>query len=134
MKSKTARVAVMAIAIMGPLAACSDDGDTGEFPVGVYRLPGATETSIDQTMEFRSDDTFEVVFDGETMTDGTYSVDGDQLTFETDSLCKEISDAAESATYAWTQDGDLLTMTVEGEDLCTDRAELMRLGLEKSEG
>lgn len=131
MKSKTARIAVVAIAIMGPLAACSDDGDTGEFPVGVYHMPGATDA--EGTMEFTSDDTFELRFTGEIVTEGTYSIDGDQLTWETDSFCKEIGDDAESATYTWALDGELLTMTVEGEDLCPDRAELMQLGLEKSD-
>ena len=132
MRSKTVRVAVIAMATLGLFAACSDDGNTNEFPVGVYQEPGSTDTS--GTMEFKSDGTFVLADGDEVVDEGTYSIDGDRLTWETDSWCKNISEAAESATYTWTQDGDLLTMTVDGEDLCTDRASTIRSGFEKSDG
>ena len=132
MRSTTTRIVVMAMAISGLFAACSDNGDTSEFPVGVYHQPGSTEA--EGTMEFKSDGTFVLLAGDEVaVTDGTYSVDGDQFTWETDSYCRRVSDAAESATYTWTEDGDLLTMTVEGEDPCTDRAELVQAGFEKAD-
>jgi hypothetical protein len=68
------------------------------------------------------------------VTQGTYSIDGDQLTWENDSFCKTVSEAAESATYTWTADGDLLTMIVEGEDLCTVRVRVIQPGFEKADG
>jgi hypothetical protein len=131
MSSKTVRVAVIALATFGLFAACSDDGSTNEFPVGVYHQQGSTDAS--GTMEFKSDGTFVLAEGDEIVTEGTYSIDGDQLTWDTDSWCKDISADAESATYTWTQDGELLTMTVEGEDLCTDRVNTIRPGFEKSD-
>jgi hypothetical protein len=132
MKSTLARIAVLAIAISGPFAACSDNGDTSEFPVGVYHPPGSTDAG--GTMEFKSDGTFVLVAANEVVvTEGTYSIDGDQLTWESDSFCKTESDAAESATYTWTEDDNLLIMTVRGEDLCTRRVEVIQTGFEKSD-
>jgi hypothetical protein len=132
MYSTTARIAVTAMAMMGLFAACGDDGDTTEFPVGVYHQPGSTDTS--GTMEFKSDGTFVLTDGTETIvTSGTYSTDGDQFTWETDSYCRTVSAAAESATYTWTQDGDLLKMTVDGQDLCSDRVSLAESGFEKSD-
>jgi hypothetical protein len=131
MSSKIVRVAVIALATFGLFAACSDDGSTNEFPVGVYHQQGSTDAS--GTMEFKSDGTFVLADGDEIVTEGTYSIDGDQLTWDTDSWCKDISAEAESATYTWTQDGELLTMTVEGEDLCTDRVNTIRPGFEKSD-
>jgi hypothetical protein len=132
MNSRTARIAVTAIAMMGLFAACSDDGDTSEFPVGVYHEPGSTDAS--GTMVFKSDGTF-VLTDGTeaVVSQGTYSTDGDQFTWETDSYCRTVSADAESATYTWMQDGDLLKMTVDGEDLCSGRLSVIETGLEKSD-
>ena len=132
MSSRTVRVAIIAMATLGLFAACSDDGNTNEFPVGVYHQPGSTDAS--GTMEFKSDGTFVLAEGDAVVTEGTYSIDGDQLTWETDSWCKNVSADAESATYTWTQDGDLLTMTVEGEDLCTDRVNTIEPGWEMSNG
>lgn len=132
MKYTAVRVAMTAMAISGLLVACGDD-DTSEFPVGVYHQPGSTDA--DGTMEFASDGTFELIGpDGLVITEGTYSVDGDQFTWETDSYCKNVGDDAESATYTWSQEGDVLTMTVDGEDLCSDRVEVAEAGFEKSDG
>lgn len=132
MKSKAARLAVLTMASLGLFTACGDDGDTSEFPVGVYHEPGFPDA--DATMEFTSDGTFVLAVGDEIVTEGTYSIDGDRLTWETDSWCKDVSDAAESATYTWTVDGDLLTMTVEGQDLCIDRVNTIRPGFEKTDG
>jgi hypothetical protein len=132
MRSKTIRVAVIAMATVGLFAACSDDESSNEFPVGVYHEPGSTDAG--GSMEFKSDGTFVLAYGDEIVTDGTYSIDGDQLTWETDSWCKNISADAESATYTWTEEGDLLTMTVEGEDLCIDRVNTIQSGFERSDG
>lgn len=133
MKHTAVRVAITAMAISGLLSACSDDGDSSEFPVGVYHQPGSTDA--DGTFEFTSDGTFVAIgSDGLVVTEGTYSVDGDQFTWETDSYCRGVGDDAESATYTWSQDGDMLTMTVVGEDLCSDRVEVAEAGFEKSDG
>jgi hypothetical protein len=133
MKFKAVRVAIAAIALSGLFAACGDDNDADEFPVGVYHQPGATDA--EGTMEFTSDGTFVAIgSDGLVVTEGTYSVDGDRFTWETDSYCKDIAEDAESATYTWSQDGDLLTMTLDGEDLCSDRVGVAEAGFEKSDG
>ncbi len=130
MKSRTARIAVMAIAISGLFAACGDNGDTSEFPVGVYHEPGSADTS--GTIEFKSDGTYVLLGGGEVVvSEGTYSIDGDQLTWETDSYCKAVSEDVESATYTWTEDGDLLTMSVVGEDRCTGRVAVIQPGFER---
>ena len=131
MSSKVLRVAIFALASLGMFAACSDDGNTNEFPVGVYHHPGSTDAS--GTIEFTSDGTFVLADGDEIVTEGTYSIDDDQLTWDTDSYCRNISADAESATYSWTQDGDLLTMTVEGEDLCIGRVDTIQAGWERSD-
>ena len=79
MSWKTVRVAVIALATFGLFAACSDDGNTNEFPVGVYHQPGSTDAS--GTMEFKWDGTFVLGNGDEIVTEGTYSIDGDQLTW-----------------------------------------------------
>lgn len=133
MKFKGVRVALAAMAMSGLLVACGDDNDTSEFPVGVYHQPGSTDA--EGTMEFTSDGTFVLTgSDGLVFTEGTYSVDGDRFTWETDSYCSGFGDDAQSATYTWTLDGDLLTMTVDGEDLCTPRVGVIQDGFEKSDG
>jgi hypothetical protein len=133
MKCKAVRFAVAAIALSGLFAACGDDNDADEFPVGVYHQPGSTDA--EGTMEFTSDGTFVLTgSDGLVFTEGTYSVDGDRFTWETDSYCKGVGEDAESASYSWSLDGDLLTMTPDGEDLCSDRMALAQDGFEKSDG
>ena len=75
----------------------------------VYQQQGSTDAS--ETIEFKSDGTFVLADGAAIVTEGTYSIDGDQLTWDTDSWCKNVSADAESATYTWTQDGDLLNLS-----------------------
>ena len=127
-----ARSALVGVALLGLLAGCGDD-DKSEFPAGVYHPIGGSDA--EGTMEFSSDGTWVLTAgDGDVYSEGTYSVDGDLFTFVTDSFCKGPSGVNESATYTWTQDGDTVTMTLEGEDGCTARVEVVARGFEKSTG
>lgn len=132
--TRTAAIVIGLLLLGGLLGgACGDDDDATEFPVGVYHPVDGTEA--DGTMEFKSDGTW-VVKDGSGVarSEGTYSVDDDLFTWETDSYCKDrFGEDGETATYRWAEDGNQLVLT-EGEDYCTDRVDVIRGGFERSDG
>lgn len=116
------------VALLSLMAGCSDD--TSEFPVGVYHPIDSSES--EGTMEFKSDGTWILQSgSGTVYSQGTYTVDGDKLTWETDSYCKNTNADAESAVYTWTQDGTTITMTQDGTDPCDARVEVIGRGFEK---
>lgn len=53
------------------------------------------------------------------VTTGTFSINGNELTWETDSYCDERS--AGKATYTWRFEDDPLILHVKVEDACADR-------------
>ncbi|HSR30880.1 MAG TPA: DUF5640 domain-containing protein [Anaerolineae bacterium] len=76
------------------------------------------------TWEFKPDGTY--ITEGHTQLtagrySGTYTVTGDQVVIQDDYVpCKDVA-----GTYAWTYDGEVLTMTVV-DDKCRDRAGMAR--------
>jgi len=90
------------------LSACSNDG----FPYGTYRNGSAVT-------EYREDGTFTMWNNDEIVTEGTYSVKGDEVTWIQDSYCDEAN--AGSATYKWSADDRGLKFELIGEDLCNGR-------------
>jgi hypothetical protein len=56
---------------------------------------------------------------GEVEARGKFSIQGNELTWETDSYCDQ-SDAGK-ATYIWTYENDILQLQVKGKDKCSER-------------
>jgi len=92
------------------LSACA----RSDFPTGTYE----SGSGYIQT-EFNNDGSFTFSIGGQVMSTGTYSIQGHELIWETDSYCDEIS--AGKATYTWTFENDTLLFEVKGEDKCADR-------------
>ena len=90
------------------LCACSSN----EFPTGSYRTG-------EFVAEYRDDGTFTLYENGEVSTEGTYSVEGDEITWIQDSFCD--AENAGSATYKWSADDQGLKFELIGEDQCEAR-------------
>ncbi len=102
------------------LFACSTSSSEPSFPTGIF----ASESGPFKT-EWRDDGTYTSWMNGQEITSGTYSVEGNELTFETDSYCDSLG--AGEATYTWTFKDDTLTFEVKGEDPCSDRMGTLHL-------
>ncbi len=92
------------------LCACASPS----FPYGTF----ASESGTDQ-MVLNQDGRFTYLESGTVVTAGTFSIQGNELTWETDSFCDE--KGAGKATYTWTFENDTLVLQVKGEDRCADR-------------
>ena len=90
------------------LSACSNEG----FPTGTY-------SHNQYVSEYRDDGTFTMWENDEIVTEGTYSVEGDELTWIQDSFCD--AENAGSATYKWSADENGVSFELIGEDLCDGR-------------
>ncbi len=92
------------------LSACSSE----KFPTGKY-------TYINASVEYRDDGTFILMSEDEVVSEGTYSVKGDEIQF-TDSYCAEQD--ANPGTYKWLyEDGKLNCELIE--DPCEGRVEAL---------
>ena len=93
------------------LSACS--GPT--FPTGSFSM----KSDDIYFVEFSDDGNWTFYVFGTVISSGTYSIQGDEFTFETDSFC----DAEDSgkATYIWTWEDGNLTFILKGEDHCEGR-------------
>lgn len=118
MRPNPVRTALLSLAVLSLVGACSSDSDSSDntFPIGKY-IPVTAEPDTLNVMEFKSDGTYTVA----AIDSGTYTTSGDVLTFETSTYCKKISPDAEKASYTWTWDGTTLEFTLKGTDKCTDR-------------
>jgi len=114
MRKTIVRVAVVAAAA-GLLVACS--GDEG-FPVGAYVSTANVNGLGPVTTTYHDDGTVTIEQQGELASEGTYTVDGDRITLS-DSYCGE-SEGQETATYTWSWDDSVLTMTTT-DDACESR-------------
>lgn len=94
------------------LCACSND----EFPTGSYRHD-------EFVAEYRDDGTFTLYENGEISTEGTYSNEGDEVTWIQDSFCD--AENAGSATYQWSADEHGLRFELIGEDQCEARRDTL---------
>jgi hypothetical protein len=117
--------ALVVVAALGMLGACGDDQDETEFPTGKTISVNATSTE-DGYIEYGSDDTY-VGIDGtgDVFTEGTYTVEGDEITFETDSYCEAVAPATTPVTYTFEWDGNVLTFVENPDDTCADRADTL---------
>ena len=106
-KSHT-RIIIICILLLLTLCACSKSG----FPTGTFK----TESGI-SVLVFEDDGSFTFSEAGTEETVGTYSIDGNELTWETDRYCSVLG----KATYVWTFENDMLLLQLKGEDKCDGR-------------
>jgi hypothetical protein len=82
------------------------------FPTGVFAAKDGA-----WVLTFDDDGSFTFSESGTAVTSGTFSIRGNELTWETDDYC----DRAGKATYTWTFENDTLSFQVKGKDNCADR-------------
>ena len=116
--------AIVVVAALGMLGACSDDEDETEFPTGKFVPVTATSTEGGY-IEYKSDGTYEG-FDesGEMVTEGTYTIDGDEITYD-DSYCETVAPDSNPATYTFEWDGEVLSFGDNPDDVCIGRVETL---------
>jgi formylglycine-generating enzyme required for sulfatase activity len=101
---------VVSLFVAAALSACS----INEFPTGKY-------TYLTASVEYRDDGTFTLMSYDEVVSEGTYSIQDDEIQF-TDSLCAEQN--ANPGTYKWQyEDGKLSCELIE--DPCEGRIEAL---------
>ena len=96
--------------LMFLLSACT----TLNFPTGSFLSEDG-----DEQLDFTIDGRFTYYLMGTVDTVGTFSVQGDELTWETDRYCD--ANGPRKATYTWTFENDTLVFQVKGEDRCYAR-------------
>jgi hypothetical protein len=84
---------VVILFVAATLCACSSN----KFPTGTF-------THGDTSIEIRDDGTYTLMDGDEVLTEGTYSIQGDQIQYITDSYCD--AENAGPATYKWQYDED----------------------------
>ena len=97
--------------VAAALSACSSK----EFPTGSY-------THQSYTAVFGDDGSFTLLFGDEVVTEGTYSIEGDEITWGHDTWCD--AENAGTATYRWQYEDGVLSYELIGEDLCEGRRDL----------
>lgn len=98
-----------------PLLMLSMFGCSAErFPFGRY-----TTDTEDFVLELTPTGEFSIYEYGNRVTIGTYTVQGNKLTWETDTFCD--SNGFGKATYTWSYDNGTLLFQVQGEDQCEGR-------------
>jgi lysophospholipase L1-like esterase len=102
-KSQTEYVGISGPIEIEPVAA---------FPEGAFAAKDG-----DWVLAFDDDGTFTFSESGTVAASGTFSIQANELTWETDRYC----DRAGKATYTWTFENDTLLFQVKGEDECADR-------------
>ena len=93
------------------LVGCS--GTETDFPEGTFsaRNGGWVLTLDDGSSTFSEYGTVEAI--------GTFSIQANEVTWETDSYCDP--EGAGKATYTWAFEDDILLFQVKGEDKCSGR-------------
>jgi len=98
------------------LTACSEPA----FPYGTYLSENGTY--LFQLNEDGSN-FFAYAGSGSVIAEGTYSIKGNEITWETDSYCDEVTN--KKATYTWTFEDDILKFLVKGVDACSSRYKVL---------
>lgn len=110
---------ICAIVLVAGMAACLGGCSEGEeFPLGAYVSTADVNNLGPVTSTYKDDGTM-TVEQGPTVVDGTFEVEGDQITLS-DDYCRDNEGNQETAVYTWEWDGDTLSMTTEKDD-CTSR-------------
>ena len=89
---------------------------SSQFPTGEFtsQLEGQ-----EITLRFDEDGNFMILRNGREYAEGNYSVEGNQLTWLTDSSCAAPN--GETATYSWTLENQILTFSLVEKDSCMSR-------------
>lgn len=116
--------AIVVMAALGMLGACSDDET--EFPTGKFVPVTATSTE-EGYIEFTSDGTYVVNDEFGNTSEGTYTVDGDEMTIENDSFCETVAPESNPVTYTFEWDGEVLSFGDNPDDTCTARVETLAI-------
>lgn len=99
---------LLVLLLASVLSACASP----KFPYGTYDSGNGSFT-----LHLQPDDTFSVYNHSQMLDQGTFSIQGNQFTWETSSAC----DPGGKATYTWTDQNATLVMKVNGTDPCFDR-------------
>jgi hypothetical protein len=87
-----------------------------KFPRGKFQ---AEEPGDIVTLDFTNSSEYRVYVNGGLVDIGTFSIQGNEIIWETSTYCK--ARGSEKATYTWTLDNDTLRFQVKGEDNCGPR-------------
>jgi hypothetical protein len=116
--------AIVVVAALGMLGACGDDQDETEFPTGKFVPVTATSTE-EGYIEYKSDGTYVVNDEFGNTSEGTYTVDGDEITIENDSFCETVAPDSNPVTYTFEWDGEVLSFGDNPDDVCIARVETL---------
>ena len=116
-------IAFVVVAGLGMLGACGDDQDETQFPTGKI-VPASASSTEEGYIEYRTDGTYVGIDQtGGTFTEGTYTIDGDEITFTDDSYCEANAPGSNPVTYTFEWDGEVLTFVDNPDDTCAARVE-----------
>ena len=107
MKKRYLSIVVCIVLMLVAVSACAES----DFPTGMFNVEGGYFK-----FEFTEDGEGIRYEDGSLMSQGTFSVRGDELTWKSHTFCGD-----KKATYIWTFENDALTFTLKGEDNCPAR-------------
>lgn len=133
MRSWTVRTLVVVCGLV--LAGCTSDGaevspeasataSATASPVGAYALDADAYPDLEgYVLNLGGGGVFNLMDFASLVTAGNYSVDGDALTWLTDSFCAG-DEEVEQATYTWVLDDGTLRLTPKGVDGCEERVNM----------
>ena len=110
--------AIVVVAALGMFGGCGDDET--EFPTGTFVPVTATSTE-EGYIEYKSDGTYVVRDEFGNTADGTYTTDGDEITFDDDSFCETVAPDSNPVTYTFEWDGEVLSFGDNPDDGCDAR-------------
>ena len=112
MNRKYLSIIVCILLMLVAVSACGEP----EFPTGTFSIEGGN-----RKFEFMEDGKWIAREGGAIHTMGTYSVQGNEFTWERDQLCDSSTGKSTKSTYTWTFKSHTLLFEVKGEDKCPMR-------------
>ncbi len=116
------RAWALLLALSAALAACSAEDS---FVGGSYAAVDAPGGGVE--VEFRADGAYAISDSGTVLDQGTFTVDGGSLSFESSTECARAGH--KQATYWWILEDDALDLRPMSGDGCTVREDAASLGL-----
>lgn len=104
-------------------------GCRAAFPTGKF---SSTRDTVSRYLIFYPDGRWEGFQDGNMLTFGAYTTDGDRVQFETDFQCQDLG-LPQAADYGWKYADNTLTFQPAGEDGCSARAEFLSGAFRRSQ-